>query len=400
MKCNQCQTEFEGKFCPECGTKQSDSYFTQQNVSSQYNQVETEKHDIKRKKFFFKWWYIIIAIIVVGIVVISVNNSGEKIAWNDIILGKILPKPPTNKGEIHYNSADELWIDINGISEKQYATYVETCKEKGFTIDAKSAYSSYNAYNDDGYKLELWHNGSDDDMSIKLEKPMEMTTIKWPSSIAGKLLPIPKSTKGLFTYEYDDKFFVYIGDTNKSDYNEYVDSCSEKGFNVDYDRGDDYYYADNSEGWHISLRYEGNNIMSINIDNPNDDITDESSDIANESSNNTEQSNNNTVESKPDVTEDITQNNNGDINPEFKSAMDSYEKFIDEYVAFMKKYNENPSDLDLLSDYADYMSKYADFVENFEKWKDEELNATETAYYIDVQARVSKKLLEVANQLQ
>ncbi len=31
-----------------------------------------------------------------------------------------------------------------------------------------------------------------------------------------------------------------------------------------------------------------------------------------------------------------------------------------------------------------------------DKWENEDLNNTELAYYIDVQARVSKKLLEVA----
>ena len=51
----------------------------------------------------------------------------------------------------------------------------------------------------------------------------------------------------------------------------------------------------------------------------------------------------------------------------------------------------------MLAGYADYMSKYADFVKDFEKWEDEELNTAEMAYYIDVQARVSKKLLEVTD---
>ena len=76
--------------------------------------------------------------------------------------------------------------------------------------------------------------------------------------------------------------------------------------------------------------------------------------------------------------------------------MDSYERFMDEYVAFMKKYNANPDDLSLLTDYADYMSKYLQFVNDFEQWGSKELNTAETAYYIDVQARVSKKLLEAA----
>lgn len=85
------------------------------------------------------------------------------------------------------------------------------------------------------------------------------------------------------------------------------------------------------------------------------------------------------------------------MRPEFKAAMDSYEKFMNEYVTFMKKYKANPSDLSILADYAEYMRKYADFVADFEKWEtDEKMNAAETAHYIDVQARVSKKLLEVA----
>ena len=77
--------------------------------------------------------------------------------------------------------------------------------------------------------------------------------------------------------------------------------------------------------------------------------------------------------------------------------MDSYEAFIDEYVAFMKKYSDNPNDVGLLADYTKYMSKYADMVEKFDKWESEDLNDAELAYYIDVQTRVNKKLLEVAN---
>lgn len=85
------------------------------------------------------------------------------------------------------------------------------------------------------------------------------------------------------------------------------------------------------------------------------------------------------------------------MRPKFKAAMDSYENFMNEYVNFMKKYMADTSDMSLLMDYADYMSKYSDFVEDFEEWEDDDdMNAAETAYYIDVQARVSKKLLEIA----
>mgnify|MGYP000322716592 FL=1 len=82
---------------------------------------------------------------------------------------------------------------------------------------------------------------------------------------------------------------------------------------------------------------------------------------------------------------------------DFKEAMDSYEAFMNEYVEFIKKYQSNPNDAKLLADYAKYMSKYADMCDKFDKWESQDLNATEQAYYIDVQARVSKKLLEVEN---
>ena len=96
----------------------------------------------------------------------------------------------------------------------------------------------------------------------------------------------------------------------------------------------------------------------------------------------------------PAATEEKKDNNS--IDPEFKAAMDSYEEFFDEYVAIMKKYKANPTDLSILSDYAKYMGQYADMMQKFETWENEDLNAAETAYYIDVQARISKKLLEVA----
>jgi len=85
------------------------------------------------------------------------------------------------------------------------------------------------------------------------------------------------------------------------------------------------------------------------------------------------------------------------IGADFKAAMDTYEKFFDEYVAIMKKYKANPTDMSILSDYAKYMGQYADMMQKLEKWENEDLNAAETAYYIDVQTRITQKLLEVAN---
>ncbi len=84
------------------------------------------------------------------------------------------------------------------------------------------------------------------------------------------------------------------------------------------------------------------------------------------------------------------------MHPEFKEAMDSYEEFMDEYCEFMEKYKDSDgTDVGMLADYTEYLSKYTEFVDSFDDWDEDEMNDTELAYYLDVQNRVNKKLLEV-----
>ena len=86
----------------------------------------------------------------------------------------------------------------------------------------------------------------------------------------------------------------------------------------------------------------------------------------------------------------------GLIGADFKQAMDDYEAFMDEYVEFMKKYSQSGgTDISMLGEYAEFMDKYTKCMESFEKWEDEELNAAELAYYLEVQTRVQKKLMSV-----
>ena len=94
----------------------------------------------------------------------------------------------------------------------------------------------------------------------------------------------------------------------------------------------------------------------------------------------------------------FSSNNDGEkqgLSDEFKEAMDSYEQFVDEYVAFMKKCKENPTDLSLLTEQAAYIGKLAERVKDFEAWGSKELTLAERAYFVEVQIRVAKKLLEV-----
>ena len=106
------------------------------------------------------------------------------------------------------------------------------------------------------------------------------------------------------------------------------------------------------------------------------------------------------LESSENENEEASSEDSGtideELNSDFKTAMDKYEDFMDDYISFMKKYKANPSDLSLLSDYSKYMSDYVTFVDEFNGWENKDLNASELAYYVEVQTRVSKKLLDVA----
>ncbi len=389
MICSRCGKEFNGKFCEHCGAPAPST------AAPTPGTYPTEPTPTKKKKkpIYKRWWFYVIVVIAAIAVISSISgNKSEKIKWDDIILSEQLPEPPKKNGKINDNTAEALSVEIYKISDKQFNNYVEACKAKGFTVDSESDYSSsYDAYNAAGYKLSLGYYGSRDQMEIELEKPIEMSAITWPTSKAGKQLPAPKSTTGKFSYENDDGFSVYIGNTSKDDYNSYVKACSDKGFTVNYNKDDNFYDADNNAGWHVSIKYEGNNIMSIDIDTPS-----ESSTAPSASEDTTKPAESKPAQSKPAK----TANNDSDMvdgmHRDFKEAMDSYEEFFDEYVAFMKKYENSDNPMSMFSDYTKFMSQYSETMQKLDEWKSKDLNTKEAAYLLDVTNRINKKLLEVA----
>ena len=85
------------------------------------------------------------------------------------------------------------------------------------------------------------------------------------------------------------------------------------------------------------------------------------------------------------------------LSPDFKKTMDDYEAWFDHYCEVMKKYQENPSDLELISEMTDLLNEETTMLEQMENMDQSEMNSAELAYYIEVTARIEKKLLEVAN---
>lgn len=233
----------------------------------------------------------------------------------------------------------------------------------------------------------------------------------WITTPLSKLVPEPQSKTGKVESNSEKYFTYYAGKTSKEEYSTYANSVLNAGFSKDYSSGEKYFYGTNPEGYKIDVRYQGNNIMRISITAPDNKKESNTSTSSETNSTSTEENKveaekttNSTQTSTEQANKTNTITNNETkttahtgLSKEFKEAMDSYEAFIDEYVAFMKKYSDsNGTDMSLISDYTKYMTKLDDANKKFEKWNNSNMNAEESAYYIQVQTRVNKKLLEAA----
>ncbi len=345
-----------------------------------------------------KRYLLIILVIVMTMSVTACGNAKKTDSkkggfnWEEGSIANVLPHPETDKIEITIDDEDSFYATVEDYSEEEYKAYVEKCKQKGFDVDSESEDMSFDAYNDEGYKLSLIYFG-ESGLSIDLDAPKGVGEFKWPSSKIAKLLPKPKSNVGKIEWEASYGFVIYVSETSLEEYNTYVEECFKKGFTVDYQKGDDYYYGDNADGYHLSLKYEGNNTMFVRIDEP--DNTEDAASKADEKATNDESNSSKDKDLKKDKNAKETSEG---VSPDFKKAMDSYEAFFDEYVKFMKKYMNADSDdmLSMASDYADYMKKYTETMEAMNEINEDELSTADALYYAEVNARISAKLLEVS----
>ncbi len=333
----------------------------------------------------------------------------EKIVWNDIAMHDVLPEPKSDKGDIFTNSEESLSIYIGKSSREDYSKYVEDCKAKGFTEEAKRDTNTYDAFNADGYKLSLYYSEYSKEYNISLDAPMEMKENAWVSTPLSKLVPEPSSKIGKVDSNSEKSFTYYVGNTSKDDFSSYSNSVLNAGFSNDYQSGDTSFSGKNADGYEVNVDYEGHNVMKISITAPDKstETTSEATTSAETTPTETAPEATTPTETTPEATtpaetttpsnnnSSSSTSNNGGIRQDFKKAMDSYEAYIDEYIEFMEKYKANSTDLSLIGQYATVMKKYAEQVDAFEKWESEDLNTAEMSYYIEVQTRVSKKLLEV-----
>lgn len=333
---------------------------------------------------------LVCCVVVLLIVTLSFAACGTSIQeeWGTIFLGSHLPTPQEGKLNSGSNLDDLFMGSIDDVESTYFVKYKKACIDMGYMVESEESGDRYEAYNAEGYELSLSYYSNK--LHITLHAPLELTEIEWPQSGVGAKLPIPASSMGKITSDSSNSFAVTIGNTDKDAYRDYVKACEDNGFIEDYHKTEDRYEAKDAEGYRLVVRYVGNNKVEIMIQTPKEDTA------QNETTPPTENTTLTTEETTP-TTEPVTNDDSSKlIRDEFKEAMDSYECFMDEYVTFMKKYKENPTDMSMINDYTTFLTKYAEFMDDFGKWGDKDLNTAETNYYLEVQVRVNKKLLEVA----
>ena len=84
------------------------------------------------------------------------------------------------------------------------------------------------------------------------------------------------------------------------------------------------------------------------------------------------------------------------VTPEFKTMMDEYETFMNGYVDFVISYTSSDDMLGMLADYTSLVKQEVVWVEKVDAIDQATLTAADAAYYVEVTARVSQRLLEIA----
>lgn len=318
------------------------------------------------------------------------GGKKEKLEWPDNKLTKLIPKPDAKYAEVETYD-ESLDVTVHKQSSEQFKSYVKEVKKKGFNngvVDENnSMYTTYEAYDKKGNSIELSYDKKKKIYTIDLELSKVSDKYTWPSIGMATLIPKPDSDYGKITSDSSDYFTIYVGKTSRQDYEKYINKVVEKGFNIDHSKYKNSFEAKDSKGNKIDIYYKGFKTMKIDMYAP-----DEDEDTSEEAT--TTQSS-----SQPEQTESsqqpAQQTSTTGVRPEVKEQIDAYEKFFDEYIAFMKKYKESNNAVSMAADYANFMKKYTDYMAKFENIDDKGWNDAEVAYWLEVNGRVMGKLATI-----
>jgi hypothetical protein len=207
------------------------------------------------------------ALITVLLCFSSCSGFSQKLDWNSLDLGGVIPQPDSRVCEIFNSTEKKLNLDAYNTSYKKFEKYADACQNAGFVVEAERDSGYLHAFNSEGYQLEL-NLMFNDIMSICLLAPENYGSFKWPNTDAAKTLPVPTSSIGKTQTTEEGSLEITVAETPFEAYKEYVSLCKETGYIYYVDESEKSFYAKNDDRYVLFTEYLGNNVMRITVREP------------------------------------------------------------------------------------------------------------------------------------
>ncbi len=195
------------------------------------------------------------------------NKLNQVYEWPTTGLALLVDKPSSENGYIDYNSVTDFEITVKCQNANEFNEYLQSVIARGFTVDAESTSSRYEAYDAQGNHVDIYFFQSSEEMSIEVDAAVARNAIVWPTSGVGAKLPVPSSLVGKVDGQSLDSYRVSVCDIDINAFNAYCDECAEAGFNVEPSRSSTYYYAKSSSGETLHIEYIGFSTICISAYN-------------------------------------------------------------------------------------------------------------------------------------
>lgn len=396
--CKQCGAEIPDSAitCPTCGAPVGDPVIPHGKVQSTSTGADASNSQSadrprKPKKGLLIGLLVVVLLFAIGAIGSCSRSCSEAASAEDWPTGSLAQMIPNMNRKCKFVSESERSLSIrvtDRVSKSDYEKYVAECKERGFTIDTKESSDKFKAYDAAGYEVNVDYSTSGgNELSISLKAPKANSELVWPAIGLAAKIPNPGKTKGSIANDSASSFTAYVGDMDKAAYDAYVSECIQAGFNIDHSKYEESYSAENANGDSLHVNYEGFNTMYVSIHAPYG---------SKGSSSSVDPSSSGSLNASTSSTASTISNASSTPSTDFKKAMDDYELMMDGYIEFMEKYNSSDNTASLFSDYLSWMGKYSDAMESIDAIDEDSLSMADAQYYAEVQARVSKKLLDAS----
>lgn len=191
-------------------------------------------------------------------------NEPTYFEWPSSGMCTMLPTPNSTMGKLSI-FPESIDLSLDQCSDDDYTKYVASCTEMGFNVETDQDNTHYMAYNDEEYRVNIVYNSSGKTINVHLNSPRRFI---WPSSGMCTKLPTPSSDMGELRI-LSDSINLNLDQCSNEDYTNYVESCIERGFNIEIDQDNTHYVAYNDEGYKIDTAYNSSTkIINIHLDSP------------------------------------------------------------------------------------------------------------------------------------